>query len=347
MTDKNRIAKIVYGMALGDAWGHHLEFKRFSEISKIDTPYPLPKAFITDDTQMSLYAIRGVHKAEKYLKSLSPQNPDLSNKVRVIIANEFLQWLHDPENNRAPGNACLTALFKLEERKKEISGLFDRRKLTGIEGTQSESKGCGANMRNPWFGALPYDHDVLDELSFIQAEITHSHPLAYAAASLTASLVKDLIDGVIKPVKGEPILFDHLIKTTTEKVNRQWTRERASKGFEMALDYFHSVESYYKQAVKNDDGKSDLCSYIDSQGWVAEEALLVAVLANELHSDNLLKTLHRAVRTNGDSDSIAAIAGSISGAYTDNEIPEEYVKALEQRYREELAETVNVIAAIC
>lgn len=346
MTDTNRIAKIVYGMALGDAWGHHLEFKRFEQISQMETPFPLRKAFITDDTQMSLYAMRGVFDAKKYLPHLSLDTPEVSDKVRVAIGNEFLKWLDDPENNRAPGATCLTALHKLKDRKEEISGLFDRRKLNGIEGTQAQSKGCGANMRNPWFGALPYNHDVIDELSFIQAEITHSHPLAYSSASLTALIVKDLVDGVIVPVKGQPVIFNHLLKLAHEHNERAWNRPRANEGFQLIVDYLEKTKPLYLHAVQNDNGKEDLCAYLDSEGWIAEEALLIAVLANELHSDSLLDTLHRSVRTNGDSDSIAAIAGSIAGAYTNNEIPPAYIQSLEQQYREELAEIIETMGKL-
>ena len=51
------------------------------------------------------------------------------------VRDAFIRWRHSPENNRAPGNACLTGVFNMEK---------------GIHWSESgvpDSKGCGSAMR--------------------------------------------------------------------------------------------------------------------------------------------------------------------------------------------------------
>jgi ADP-ribosylglycohydrolase len=50
------------------------------------------------------------------------------------------------------------------------------------------------------------------------------------------------------------------------------------------------------------------------QSWVAEEALATALLCVLLYPDDPVAALSRAATTSGDSDSIAALAGAITGA---------------------------------
>jgi ADP-ribosylglycohydrolase len=55
----------------------------------------------------------------------------------------FIDWLHDPENTRAPGNTCLRACAGLD------AG------VPWVKATQHGSKGCGANMRVAPVGLVP------------------------------------------------------------------------------------------------------------------------------------------------------------------------------------------------
>jgi ADP-ribosylglycohydrolase len=49
------------------------------------------------------------------------------------------------------------------------------------------------------------------------------------------------------------------------------------------------------------------------QGWIGEEAVALALYCFLRYPDDYKKTVLRGANTNGDSDSIACIAGSISG----------------------------------
>lgn len=75
------------------------------------------------------------------------------------------------------------------------------------------------------------------------------------------------------------------------------------------------------------------------EGWIGEEAVALALYCFMKYSDNYKKVVIRGANTNGDSDSIACIAGSISGAYLGIEtIPAEWIKKIEKTdYLEDLA----------
>lgn len=125
----------LIGLALGDALGFPTEFSDVPAILAKVGPWremPLPvrggKAYVTDDTQMALAFARGIRTAMDR-GVLAPLR--LARPVR----DEFVDWYHSPENNRAPGNTCLRAC-----------GLLDSDRLWQ-DASQIHSKGCGANMR--------------------------------------------------------------------------------------------------------------------------------------------------------------------------------------------------------
>ncbi|PJF38425.1 MAG: hypothetical protein CUN54_10890, partial [Phototrophicales bacterium] len=61
------------------------------------------------------------------------------------------------------------------------------------------------------------------------------------------------------------------------------------------------------------------------QGWVGEEAVALALYCVLKYPDDYLACIRRGANTNGDSDSIASIAGGISGAKLGlNAIPEDW-----------------------
>ena len=79
-------------------------------------------------------------------------------------------------------------------------------------------------------------------------------------------------------------------------------------------------------------------SYL-GEGWIGEEAVALALYCFLRYPDNYKKVVIRGANTNGDSDSIACIGGSISGAYLGVEaIPDDWVNKIEKSdYLEKLA----------
>jgi ADP-ribosylglycohydrolase len=66
-------------------------------------------------------------------------------------------------------------------------------------------------------------------------------------------------------------------------------------------------------------------------GWVADEAVLAGLYCFLMFPYDFRSAIRLAANTDGDSDSIACIAGSISGAYRGlSGLPQDWVKRLEK-----------------
>ncbi|WP_404196102.1 ADP-ribosylglycohydrolase family protein [Streptomyces tauricus] len=297
----------LVGLALGDALGFPTEFKdvpsilaAFGPWRELELPDP---AYITDDTQMTLALAQGLRAAmDRGL--LGPR--ELAEAVR----KEFIAWNRSPENNRAPGNTCLTACELLE-----------REGLPWQESSQLHSKGCGANMRVAPLGLAP---GLSDEqragAAQLQAALTHGHPTALAASDLTAHAVRLLAQGA-EPTGLVGLLRSYAYENRTNYHERWlgdlWTRAQdptpthfISRGWDECLEVLERLQ----RALRSPSPETDPC-LATGAGWVAEEALATGLLCFLLFVDEPVTALRRAACTSGDSDSIACLAGAFSGAY--------------------------------
>ena len=298
ITDSNKAKGIIFGLAIGDALGFPTEFMSLPQIkvkygqSGIkDLPDP---ALFTDDTQMSI----------AIAEALITSGENDIETIMKAIRNEFIKWLHSPENNRAPGRTCLTGVANME------------RGLHWSESGVTRSKGCGSAMRATSIGYL-YQHDPekLKEVAHASGICTHGHPTGDAACIGAAYLVKLALDG-ISPDKMIPELL-HFTESISEEFDRAILKVQECIGWEdeeKALDYL-------------------------GEGWIGEEAVALALYCFLKYPNNYKKAILRGANTNGDSDSIACITGSISGAYLGIEtIPEEWIEKIEEtEYLEVLA----------
>lgn len=67
------------------------------------------------------------------------------------------------------------------------------------------------------------------------------------------------------------------------------------------------------------------------EGWIGEEAVAFALYCFLKYPDDYKKVVLRGANTDGDSDSISCIAGSISGAFLGiKSIPQKWVKNIEK-----------------
>ena len=339
-----KVRNAIFGSAYGDAWGYRQEFKNFETISSQQPDFPHKTAFITDDTQMGLAAMKAVLDNWDIISQLTideSNEEDFSRHMRLMFAYEFIDWQNDPRNNRAPGNTCMGALYDFA----------DSRKRTGLEGTRYDSKGCGANMRNPWFGLLPISEEKVIRLSILQAEVTHSHPLALASAVMTALLTRAIFDGKVELATGNNELFEYVVtKTDTllEFENNKPTplNSRYVQGLVMLKDFFESRRTLTME-FSSHPFNTDPCRLLQSAGWVAEEALLTALVVADMHGNDPVEALRRIVYTSGDSDSMAAIMGTFVGAYHSESIfPQEWEDKLEPEYLHDLNSRVAHIASL-
>lgn len=108
--------------------------------------------------------------------------------------------------------------------------------------------------------------------------------------------------------------------------------------------FIELIEKAQKLATKNYDDVD--CIYELGEGWVAEEALAIAVYSCIKYQNDFEKAIVCAVNHGGDSDSTGAIAGNIMGAYLGVEkIPEYYKQDIE--LKEEIIEIAHDMFTDC
>ncbi|MFD5746957.1 ADP-ribosylglycohydrolase family protein [Streptomyces sp. NPDC127033] len=313
----------LIGLALGDALGFPTEFSDVPSILAKLGPWremPLPKpAVVTDDTQMTLAFARGIRTAmdRGVLGPLRLERP---------VRDEFVDWYHSPDNNRAPGATCMRACMLLDSER------------PWQRASQIHSKGCGANMRVAPIGLVP---GLSDEqragAAQLQAALTHGHPTALAASDLTARAVYLLSHG------GEPgALMGQLRSYAYE--NREHYRQRwlgdlwtyaadaspeefIARGWDDCLEVLERLQ----QALRSPSPETDPC-LATGDGWIAEEALATGLLCFLLFPSDPVTAVRRAACTRGDSDSIACLTGAFAGAYLGaGAWPKEWAERIEYR----------------
>lgn len=320
----NRVKKFrgcLLGGAAGDALGYAVEFvlePRIDERYGADgiRRYELINgvAIVSDDTQMTMYTANGLLCGEAaggseadyyrgiaacYLDWLKTQDgPEYEPSDGTV---SWLNSLREMNSCRAPGGTCLGAL----------SG--------GKFGTTAEpingSKGCGGVMRTAPVGLFFEDEDLCCRLGAEAAAITHGHDLGYLPAAALSCIVS-------RAVYGERIPLEEAVLSSEAALARNFP-DAPHLGVMISL--LDRARELSKKDMKDQDAIHQL-----GQGWVGEEALGIAVYCALRYPDDFEKCITAAANHNGDSDSTAAIAGNILGAYLGEDcIAPHYLEKLE------------------
>ncbi|MDJ0464621.1 ADP-ribosylglycohydrolase family protein [Streptomyces sp. H27-C3] len=326
MNTKQAATGSLMGLALGDALGFPTEFSDVPAILAKCGPWremELPRpAIVTDDTQMTLALGQGIRTAMER-GGLAPL------RMARPVREEFVNWFHSPENNRAPGRTCLVACEKLDS------------DLRWQDASQVGSKGCGANMRVAPVGLVPGLNDKQRAgAAQLQSALTHGHPTALAASDLTAHAVYLLAQGA-EPTGLVGLLRSYAYENRTRYdhhwLGDLWTRSHdaspeafIARGWDECLAVLERVAN----ALRSPSPETDPC-LATGEGWIAEEALATALLCFLLFPEEPVTALRRAACTKGDSDSIACLAGAFAGAHLGaGAWPERWAERIE--YRSEL-----------
>ncbi|MGW3726099.1 ADP-ribosylglycohydrolase family protein [Streptomyces sp. NPDC000851] len=314
----------LIGLALGDALGFPTEFNDVPSILAKCGPWremELPKrAFVSDDTQMTLALGRA-------LRTALGRGVLVPKRLERPLREEFVDWYQSPENNRAPGNTCLTAcnLLKADGR-------------VWQEASQLGSKGCGANMRVAPVGLAPGLSDAQRAgAAQLQSALTHGHPTALAASDLTARAVHLLAQGA-DPAGLVGRLRSYACDNRTRYhhtwLGDLWTRSQdptperfIARGWDECLEILGRLQ----EAVRTVSPETDPC-LATGAGWVAEEAFATGLLCFLLFPDEPVTALRRAACSSGDSDSIACLTGAFAGAWLGAEAwPAQWADRIEYR----------------
>jgi ADP-ribosylglycohydrolase len=315
---EDRFQGCLLGLAIGDALGYPTEFLTLKEIRKRYGPRGIEDiqgnpALHSDDTQMSVAVCLALIKAG---------HSSLENLMEVL-GQEFLLWLRSPENDRSPGNTSIKGCQDLE---------------SGVPWNQSgvvQSKGCGANMRVAPIG-LYYGEDLpkLRLVARSSALVTHAHPTALVAAEVTAECVAwaaqgispaDYLDRIRNLRQSSAAAWDSMLGDAWKRAHFASAEDYLVEGWRELLVALDRVPQAVSQSSE------DICE-VCGGGWIAEEALACALACVLKSPDDYGATVKRGANSSGDSDSIASIAGAISGALLGAKaIPKEWRKRIENR----------------
>ena len=150
---------------------------------------------------------------------------------------------------------------------------------------------------------------------------THHHPAAQLGAVAAAFLVKLALDR-LPPEEMLPAL------------------ELETHG---QVQEFDQALARLEEALEMTSPDAALAHI--GEGWVAEEAVMLALYCFLKSPDDFLTTIRRGANTQGDSDSIACIAGGISGAYLGiRALPAAWVERIEKSPY--LADVAHRLAAV-
>ncbi len=306
---RDRFRGCLLAGALGDALGAAVEFSSYDAIvsrfgpqgiTDLAVSYGVPGA-VTDDTQMTLFTAEGLLRSQTrgmsrgmvsvpgvthhaYLRWLATQDGTVPDDVRT---DGWLWTVNELHHRRAPGNTCLSALAGTRS--------------FGVA-AQNNSKGCGGVMRMAPVGLFTWRRphtnpasaatDAL-KLGCELAGLTHGHPSGQWPAGALAVLVMRLVDGVS--------LLDAL-NESLDLLSEQPSAQETVHALVMARDAAESARPPGVNEVQR-----------LGEGWVAEEALAIAVYC-ALVAEGVEEALLLAVNHGGDSDSTGAIAGNLVGA---------------------------------
>jgi ADP-ribosylglycohydrolase len=317
-TFRDRVHGCLLGGAVGDALGAAVEFRSIDEIRAQFGPAGIAEpaeaygraGAITDDTQMTVFtadgliraAVRGRtkgildaptvvdHAYGRWLTALGERGGRWDDRAPdgwLVDVPALGAW-------RSPGRTCLSALRAPE--------------AGTVAAPINHSKGCGGVMRIAPVGLLDGPRDVF-ALGCDLAALTHGHPSGYLAAGAMALLIAQLVAG-----DGLDVALDaveaRLVTETASPAAGETETETETATAERA-ETLVAVRAARSLAAAGATPTPETVAGL-GLGWVAEEALAIAVLC-ALVAEDFAHGVRLAVNHSGDSDSTGAMTGSILG----------------------------------
>jgi poly(ADP-ribose) glycohydrolase ARH3 len=210
------------------------------------------------------------------------------------MARTFIEN-YDAKRGYGPGSTGALTRIRAGESWEEAS-----KKLFGGKG----SYGNGAAMRIAPVGLLYYDNPAaVREIAYQSSQITHAHELGKKGAAMQAF-------AIALAVRGEK---EDMLAELKEFVHNDVYKDKI-RMIELLLD----KEPTDAEIVAN-----------LGNGMAAFNSVPTAIYSF-LHFDSFEDSVIHAVRLGGDTDTIGAMTGAISGAYYgDGAIPREWIEQLE------------------
>lgn len=316
---KNRFRGCLIGGAIGDALGYTVEFFTLDRIKNIygeggirRLPCPQGLALISDDTQMTLFTAEGLIKA---------RDRGVGHKRSIYLS--YLDWFKTQEQYFTAGGEGLLAIAELFERRAPGTTCLGSLR-SGLEGGVSfpinSSKGCGGVMRTAPIALYCYAKGAnilgANELAAEAAAITHGHVLGHLPSYAMNHMLYKILEG------------EDILRAASLAVEETQKRYSVYSEAREGLSLMKKAISLASDCnLSDEDAIRSL-----GEGWVADEALAIAMYCALRHKDSFEDAVIAAVNHDGDSDSTGAITGNILGAYLGADaIPEHYLNSVELR----------------
>ncbi|MFW9928850.1 MAG: ADP-ribosylglycohydrolase family protein [Candidatus Thorarchaeota archaeon] len=286
----------LFGVAIGDTLGRpfeglirmrvHSQFTDFKEFIKSNK-----KLFYTytDDTQLTLHTAQALIDGWGF-------------KTDYLI-REYVKWLDDPPIG--PGFGCKSSIEKL---------------AYGIDWKEAASKsgGNGTAMRVAPI-ALFYckDPKKLEHAVIQSSVITHSHPAASAGALVVAKAIVYLIDKEPETEFSVDDFFDYIKTPLTHSQEDIWqdfmeilisVKKNISMPIEAGLIKFSQAGVKSPFFIEEYLGKAFVHPYA-----ISTVACAIFIFLKYLTSFE--DCIYELATAGGDSDTVAAIGGSLAGSY--------------------------------
>ena len=348
MDIRDRYRGALIGEAAGDALGYTVEFLREPQIFQRFGPagitdYVLDEqgvARFSDDTQMTLYTAEGLLFTHTRWATRG-----IIGRIRDFMSFMYQDWYRTqteefngrtscawisgfPElfARRAPGTTCMTAC------------------AAGANGTLespiNDSKGCGGIMRVAPVG-LFYStsfSNMTRHMTYADiqlqgagiAALTHGHELGWLPAGAFAQIVSMIVH--------EDSPLSEAVAAASATLPEAFPEARMVGVLQEIME---------RAVLLASSGLSDLDAIHElGEGWVAEETLAIGLLCALRYQGDFAGAIAAASNHNGDSDSTAAVAGTIIGAQIGYEvIPHRFVDPLE--LREAIVEIADDLSTGC
>ncbi len=294
-TRLDRFIGCILGLAAGDALGFPVEFIRRDAILAAHGPQGVTEMLPSRHHPAGTFTDDTQMTLALAQGLLDAWDGDLDARM-TAVARRFVAWAESPDNDRAPGGTCLAGCSNL--------ALGTPWRQAGVP----HSKGCGSAMRVAAIGLLYDDLDEVAAVARASSLLTHGHPAAVEGAAAAALLVALALRG-----EHPAAIYDAILARCDDGGDFTACMKRLPG----LLDAPPAVAL----------AKGGL-----GEAWVAEEAVASALYCAWRHPDDLEAALVEAVNTDGDSDSIGAIAGSLLGARLGHQaIPRRWLAPLESR----------------
>ncbi|UWQ39920.1 ADP-ribosylglycohydrolase family protein [Leisingera aquaemixtae] len=284
----------LFGGAIGDALGAEIEFWKLSRIRSrfpngVDEMLPHDGRIgaITDDTQMTLFTAEGLIRAAVRSAVKGICHPP------SIIHHALLRWFvtQGTVPNLEIDDSGLVQDPRLHRRRAPGMTCLSALGAASNFGSsaRNDSKGCGTIMRVAPVGLMAETN--AEQIAMESSALTHGHKTGQEAAAAWALILQSVL-------RGAPP--EHAARDLTGRFGPETDRSLRA-----ALD---APRDGTPETVENLGG-----------GWIAEEALAVALYA-ALASSSFEEGLRIAVEHSGDSDSTGAVAGNLLGLMYPGEV---------------------------